>query len=114
MTGTLIAKGLALTDLILCGVLQGFRKNAEFRSVQRELAAFTVYQNCSEALAIAAAENDRALRRQGFTLRKTIDGLIATFCLKFGHELLHRDRHVDVLRRHLGLRVVSPRANMFQ
>lgn len=95
-------------------MLQSFRSDREFRLVQRELSSFTVYETCSQALAIASAENYRALRKQGLTIRKTIDCMIATFCLEFGHELLHRDRDFDVFARHLGLRVVLPRARMLQ
>ncbi len=50
----------------------------------------------------------RTLREQGYTVRTTIDCLIATFCLEAGHELLHRDRDFDVFERALGLRVVHP------
>jgi predicted nucleic acid-binding protein len=41
-------------------------------------------------------------------VRKTIDCLIATFCLQAGHQLLHRDRDFDPFEKHLGLRVVHP------
>jgi hypothetical protein len=40
-------------------------------------------------------------------VRTTIDCLIATFCLEFGHSLLHRDRDSDLFERHLGLSVVK-------
>jgi|SRR5579863_9364989 len=53
-------------------------------------------------LAVAAAENFRKLRDQGRTVRKTIDCLIATFCLREGHFLLHRDRGFDPFEQILG------------
>ena len=57
-------------------------------------------------LAIATAQNYRTLRESGYTVRKTIDCLIATFCLEAGHQLLHRDRDFDPFEEVLGLKVV--------
>jgi predicted nucleic acid-binding protein len=59
-------------------------------------------------LALAAAQNYRELRRRGYTVRKTIDCLIATLCLQTKEELLHRDYDFDCFEKVLGLRVVHP------
>lgn len=59
-------------------------------------------------IALKSAENFRALRKKGVTVRKTIDALIANFCVEHDLELLHSDRDFDPCERHLGLRVVSP------
>jgi predicted nucleic acid-binding protein len=59
-------------------------------------------------MAMASAENYRRLRAKGITVRKTIDCLIATFCIENGHVLLHRDRDFDSFEEHLGLQVVHP------
>ena len=99
---------LGLTDLILCEILQGIRDDATFTSVRRELAHFDVFDTCGQTLAIAAAKNYRFLRSRGQTVRKTVDCLIATFCLIQGHSLLHHDRDFDLFERYLGLRVVHP------
>ena len=99
---------LGLTDLILCEVLQGIRSDSAFTQVQHDLAKFHIFQTGGVDLAVAAAQNYRSLRRQGATVRKTIDCLIATFCLESGHALLHRDRDFDLFEKHLGLRVVHP------
>ncbi len=61
-----------------------------------------------EALAVAAANNYRLLRSRGITIRKTIDCLIATFCIAEGHILLHDDRDFDLFEDHLGLQVIHP------
>ena len=99
---------LALTDLILCEVLQGVRGDAWFGEVRDELLAFHVFETGSKSLAIASVLNYRSLRQQGHTVRRTIDCLIATFCLQAGHELLHRDRDFDAFEKALGLRVIHP------
>ena len=99
---------LGLVDLILCEVLQGTTSPADFRAVQRELLRFEVFATGGIPLAIAAAGHYRRLRSQGITVRRTIDCLIATFCLQGGHSLLHSDRDFDPFERFLGLAVVHP------
>jgi predicted nucleic acid-binding protein len=97
---------LGLTDLILCEVLQGISDRRSFEQTRDQLLKFQVYSAGGSDLAIAAAENYLHLRRRGYTVRKTIDCLIASFCLQAGHELLHRDRDYDAFEKALGLRVV--------
>jgi|SRR3984885_2525918 len=97
-----------LTDLILCETLQGVGDDNTFTRVLRELRKFEVFETGSQELAIEAARNFRNLRRRGRTVRKTIDCLIATFCLRYGHSLLHRDRNYDYFEHFLGLTVIHP------
>jgi hypothetical protein len=99
---------VGLTDLILCEVLQGVRDEAVFSQFQQDLCVFQVFHTGGMELAVAAARNYRFLRGRGHTVRKTIDCLIATFCLCEGHALLHRDHDFDPFEKHLGLRVVHP------
>jgi predicted nucleic acid-binding protein len=105
---TLATDRLGLTDLILCEVLQGVDGESSAASVLRELRRFEIFETGSQVLAVESARNFRALRRQERTVRKTIDCLIATFCLTHGHSLLHRDRDFDHFERALGLRVIHP------
>jgi predicted nucleic acid-binding protein len=99
---------IGLTDLTLCEVLQGVRGRSEFSHACDDLLRFQLFSTGGLDLAIAAARNYLSLRERGQTVRKTIDCLIATFCLQAGHELLHRDRDFDAFERTLGLRVVHP------
>jgi predicted nucleic acid-binding protein len=97
---------LLLGDLILCEVLQGFRSEAQARFVQRSLSRFEVVTLCGPDLAVRAADNYRALRSRGITIRRTIDVIIGTFCIERGHTLLHSDRDFEPLERYLGLQTV--------
>lgn len=97
-----------LTDLILCEVLQGIRDERVFTQALRALRKFEIFDTGSQELAIGAARNFRDLRQRGRTVRKTIDCLIATFCLRHRHSLLHRDRDFDHFEEFLGLTVVHP------
>jgi len=99
---------IGLTDLTLCEVLQGVRDHLEFSSVRDDLLRFHIFSTGGAELAVAAARNYLRLRRRGVTVRKTIDCIVATFCLEAGHELLHRDRDFDAFEKALGLRVVHP------
>jgi len=101
---------LGLTDLILCEVLQGIRGQSAFAKVRSDLLKFQVFQTGGSILAIAAAQNYRDLRQRGYTVHKTIDCLIATFCLEARHELLHRDRDFDCFEKVLGLQVLHAEA----
>jgi predicted nucleic acid-binding protein len=56
-------------------------------------------------IAIKSAENYRALRKTGITIRKTIDVIIATFCVENNFILLHNDRDFDQMEKYLGLKV---------
>ena len=99
---------LGLTDLILCEVLQGITDNRSFGQVEEQLLAFEVFSSGGAPMAVASARNYRKLRSRGFTVQKTIDCLIATFCIETGQQLLHRDRDFDLFEDHLGLAVIHP------
>lgn len=108
LKASLARGGVGLTSLILCEVLRGFRSDRDFRQTQKQLMALPVFENLGTGLAVQAAENFRVLQRRGITVRKTIDCLIATFCIQEGHELLHRDNDFQGFENLLGLQVVHP------
>jgi predicted nucleic acid-binding protein len=99
---------LGLTDIILCEVLQGVRDDVVAKEVERRLLNLEVFDTGGVAVAREAARNYRALRSRGYTVRKTIDCLIATFCLRGQHSLLHRDRDFDPFETFLELSVIHP------
>jgi len=99
---------LGLTDLILCEVLQGVRDEAAVKDVERQLFKLEVFETGGVALARESARNYRALRSRGHTVRQTIDCIIATFCIREQHSLLHRDRDFDPFERFLELSVIHP------
>jgi len=98
---------LAVGDLILTEVLQGFSSEREFNEARRLLGAFDFVVLGGEDVAVEAARNYRRLRALRITVRKTIDTVIATRCILSGLALLHSDRDFDVFERHLSLRTVS-------
>ena len=106
LDGLLDLEPLAVGDLILTEVLQGFASDRDFNAVRKMLTGLTVVELGGREISIQAAQNFRTLRRLGVTVRKTIDMVIATRCIESGYDLLHSDRDFDPFARHLGLRVV--------
>jgi len=99
---------LAVGDLILTEVLQGFRNDREFDLARKTLDAFTMVELGGGGIAVQAAKNFRILRALGITVRKTIDTIIATRCIEDGHTLLHSARDFEAFATHLGLRMAYP------
>jgi predicted nucleic acid-binding protein len=97
---------ILIGDLILAEVLKGFRHDPDFEKVRRTLGKFIQESMVNPALAVQSARNYRFLRQKGITIRKTIDSLIATFCIENDHQLLHNDSDFDGYEEYLGLRVV--------
>ncbi len=95
-------------DLILAETLQGFRTDRDFKRAMAALEKFEQQSMLSPALAVQSAKNYRTLRKKGVTVRKTIDCLIATFCIAEKHTLLHCDNDYSGFEKHLGLKVVHP------
>jgi len=90
-------------DIILTEVLQGFNDEADFRRARTLLTRLPFEPMLGRQVALQSAANYRRLRRQGITVRKTLDVMIATFCILNNHALLHRDHDFDPLERWLDL-----------
>ena len=103
----LASEPVAIGDLILVEVLQGFTNDRDFNHARRLLTALTVIEIGGAGIAVQTAQNFRRLRALGITVRKTIDTLIATRCIVDGLTLLHSDRDFDPFAQHLGLRVMA-------
>jgi predicted nucleic acid-binding protein len=102
------AQRIGTLDLILCEVLQGIPRESEFREVKAQMLGLEVYTTGGVQLALEASQHYRTLRSRGITIRKTVDCLIATYCIRHEFALLHKDRDFDPFEQHLGLRVVRP------
>jgi len=90
-------------DVILTEVLQGFRRDADFQRAHELFLAFPVVSMLGPDMAIKSAENYRTLRKRGVTVRKTMDIMIATWCIEHALPLLYSDRDFNPAVQHLGL-----------
>jgi predicted nucleic acid-binding protein len=97
---------VVIGDYTLVEVLQGFRDDKDYNTARNVLNSFPCFNICGEEIAIKAANNYRALRKKGVTIRKTVDVIIGTFCMENDLQLLHNDKDFFPLEKHLGLKSV--------
>lgn len=96
---------LAITEVVLMEVLAGGRGEAQAVKLGDQLTSFSMlrldpFQGYEDAAAIY-----RAARRQGITIRKMTDCLIAVPVIKAGASLLHADTDFDHIARVAPLRI---------
>ncbi len=106
LDGLLGREPVAIGDIVLAEVLQGFRSERDYRQARSLLTGLTVLDLLDASRALRVADNYRALRRRGVTVRSTVDAVIATYCIDEGLPLLHADRDFEPFERYLGLRTV--------
>ena len=100
---TLGFKLVAIGDLILIEVLQGFRLDKDYENAKALFANLTIFDMLGKEMALKSAENFRALRKRGITVRKTADVIIASFCIRRRLPLLFSDKNFRPFVKHLGL-----------
>jgi hypothetical protein len=91
LDGLLGAEPLLVGDIILAEVLQGFRRDADFEQALQALQCFEQVGLITPAMAVQSARNYRTLRNKGLSVGKTVDCIIATWCIENGCQLLHND-----------------------
>ena len=99
------SRRIIIGDLIIAELLQGVKREKEYRIVRQMIDNLEYRDFVGKEIAIKTAENYRFLRSKGVTVRKTIDVIIATFCIENNFSLIHNDRDFDALEEHLGLSV---------
>ncbi|MBT8419682.1 MAG: PIN domain nuclease [Gammaproteobacteria bacterium] len=91
-------------DLILAELLQGFKSDKDYLIAKSLLEELELVPLCSIELAIKSARNYRVLRKKGITIRKTIDSIIATYCIENNIPLLYSDRDFEPFVKNLKLK----------
>jgi predicted nucleic acid-binding protein len=104
LDGVLGVGAVAIGDLILTEVLQGFRHDKDYKTARRLLEAVTMLELLGKRMAVKSADNFRKLRSKGVTVRKTADVIIASFCIEHDLPLLFADKDFKPFVEHLGLR----------
>ena len=89
---------------VVLEVLQGFRDDRAFRAAREAMLALPAVES---PLGIGVVEEAiglyRTARRQGLTVRSSVDCLIAACALRNGLTVLHRDRDYPLLAQVSGL-----------
>ena len=94
---------IAVGDLILTEVLQGFRRDKDYETARVLFDDLTVFEMLGKSMAIKSAENFRILRKRGVTIRKTAYVIIASFCIERKCPLLFSDKDFIPFVKYLGL-----------
>lgn len=96
-------EAVAIGDLILTEILQGFRSDKDYKAAKSHLMALHQFEMLGLDMALLAAENYRKLRKRGLAIRKTADVIIATFCIENDIPLLFSDRDFLPFVQHMRL-----------
>ena len=103
LDSSIMEGSVAIGDLIFLEILQGIRNDRDYRQTKKSLLTLDQYEMFSKKMAEKCADNYRALRKKGITIRKTSDVIIATFCIENHLPLLFLDRDFIPFVDHLGL-----------
>lgn len=103
LDNTLGVKPAAIGDLILTEVLQGFKHDKDYKTAKALFDDLTFFNMLGKDIALKSADNFRALRKKGITVRKTADVIIASFCIDRKLPLLFSDKDFKPFVKHLGL-----------
>jgi predicted nucleic acid-binding protein len=99
---------VATTGVVMLEVLAGARDESHARKLSRLLGGCSLLVAEEPSDHEAAAALYRACRREGVTIRRPPDLLIATIAIRTDTPLLHLDADFDAIGRHAPLRIVDP------
>jgi len=103
LNDTLGVRPVAVGDLILTEVLQGFREDKDYKTAKSLFDDLTIFDLVGKDMAIKSAQNFRALRKRGITIRKPTDVIIASFCIEMKIPLLFSDKDFKPFVKNMGL-----------
>ena len=95
---------VVVPDLVLFEVLRGLRDERQLRQARGLMMSLEVAETSGVDLCLQAAQHYRDLRKAGYTVRSSIDVLVATFCIEHDFLLLHGDRDFRPFEALRGLR----------
>jgi len=97
---------ISTCGIILTEVLQGIRKDTEFRKT-RDLFKTLILLPMPYTVFLRSAEIYRKLRKKGLTVRKPLDCMIASTAIENDIPLLHNDKDFQPIAKYCGLKVLS-------
>ena len=94
---------ICICGIILTEVLQGIRKETEFRKT-RSLFNSLIFLPMTYSTFLQSARIYRDLRQRGITIRKSVDCMIASVAIENDIPLLHNDKDFHPIEKHCGLK----------
>ena len=98
---------IALPGVVLTEILLGLKSEADAEHIASLLTAFDSVPEFDRDDYLAVAAIYRTCRTQGYTIRSTIDCLIARACLRHDFSLLTKDRDFQAIARFFPLRLIT-------
>jgi len=98
---------VVLCPTIVQEILQGIKSDSEFKNVKENLSGFEMLEVDPTKAAHGAAVLYRTSRKQGITIRKSNDRLIAFFAIYCKASLLHNDSDFDKIAEHAPLQILE-------
>mgnify|MGYP000552797204 CR=1 FL=1 len=98
---------ITIADLIYMEVLQGISNRDQFNKTKKVLDKLNRVSIAGFDLALKSAVNYNILRAKGYTIRKSIDVLIGTYCHEVGCRLLHNDKDFNFFNECFKIHIVK-------
>lgn len=95
---------ICIAEIILTEILQGIRDEDAYEAAKNYILEFPIIRPRGAETYIMAAEIYRRCRREGKTIRKTIDCIIAAIVKENNLTLFHNDNDFDVIKKYVGLK----------
>jgi len=97
---------ISITEIIPAEIIQGIKADKDFKRVRDYLLEFPIYKPNGTETYLKSAEIYIKCRKNGKTVRKTIDCIIAAICIENNLTLLHKDGDFDIIEECLGLNML--------
>ena len=99
---------VVICPTIMQEILQGIKEDKDFHAVKESLSGFEMLDIDPVEAAIGAASLYRNIRKQGITIRKSNDCLIAFYAIFCKAALLHYDADFDRIAQCTTLKIITP------
>lgn len=98
---------IIIADIVFIEVLQGFKNDSDYAKAKEMLELFPMVNILDKDVALKCIAMYRDLRQKGITIRKTIDIIIATYCIINNIALLQSDRDFIPFKDYMGLQIIE-------
>lgn len=97
---------ICITEIILTEILQGIKDDNLYETTKSYLLEFPIIKPRGIETFISAAEIYRKCRKQGKTVRKTVDCIIAAIARESNLTLFHNDKDFVIIEKCMGLKTL--------
>lgn len=99
---------ICITEIILTEILQGIKEDTAYETTKNYLLEFPIIRPKGNETYISASGIYRKCRKQGKTVRKTIDCIIAAIAQENNLTILHNDSDFETIKKCAGIKTITP------